>query len=137
MVQIDDRNMPLYMIGVAARLLGVHPQTLRLYEREGLISPSRTDGNTRLYSQGDIEAIRAIMYLTREEGVNLAGVELIIEMQRRLTQISVEMEGMIERMIRRMESRTSTRIGLVESTSIKESDEKRRDKTVKVKIEKG
>jgi MerR family transcriptional regulator, heat shock protein HspR len=70
-----------YMISVVSRRFDVHPQTLRLYEREGLLKPSRTDGNTRLYSDDDLERLARILSLTRELGVNLAGVEVILKMQ--------------------------------------------------------
>lgn len=70
---------PLYTIGVAARLVGLHQQTLRLYERLGLVSPARVSGRTRLYSQSDIEEIEYIVYLVRVKRVNLAGVRLILE----------------------------------------------------------
>ena len=70
-----------YMISVVSRRFDVHPQTLRLYEREGLLKPSRTDGNTRLYSDADLERLSRILRLTRELGVNLAGVEVILKMQ--------------------------------------------------------
>jgi len=70
---------PLYTIGVAARLLGLHQQTLRMYERLGLVSPARISGRTRLYSQADIEEIEYIVYLVRVKRVNLAGVRLILE----------------------------------------------------------
>ncbi len=69
---IDDRNRPLYMISVAAELAGVHPQTLRAYEQKGLVTPQRTSGNTRMYSQADIERLELINELT-SEGINLAG----------------------------------------------------------------
>ena len=70
-----------YMISVVSRRFSVHPQTLRLYEREGLLKPSRTDGNTRLYSDEDLARLSRILRLTRELGVNLAGVEVILQMQ--------------------------------------------------------
>lgn len=76
------KDTPLYGISVAAKLVGVHPRTLRLYEEAGLICPARTRGNTRLYSGEDIERLRYICYLTREKGVNLAGVKLLLEMKR-------------------------------------------------------
>jgi MerR family transcriptional regulator/heat shock protein HspR len=72
------------MISVAAELAGVHPQTLRIYERKQLVAPQRSAGNTRLYSQADVERLRFIQFLTQAEGVNLAGVERIIELQRQL-----------------------------------------------------
>lgn len=80
---MNDRNRPLYMIGVAAELAGVHPQTLRIYEQKGLINPQRTRGNTRMYSQADIERLHLINELTNE-GINLAGVIRILDLQGRL-----------------------------------------------------
>ena len=70
---MEDKDRPLYMISVAAELAGVHPQTLRIYEQKGLVSPQRTRGNTRMYSQADIERLQLINELT-DEGINLAGV---------------------------------------------------------------
>ena len=75
---------PLFVISVAARLLEMHPQTLRKYEREGLIAPSRTSGNLRLYSDRDIERLRQVKYLVDERGLNLAGVQLALDLTRRL-----------------------------------------------------
>ena len=75
------KERPLYMISVAAELAGVHPQTLRIYERKRLIRPQRSGGNTRLYSESDIERLRLIQRLTQEEGVNLAGVMRIMELR--------------------------------------------------------
>src|SRR6195256_1748701 len=73
-----------YMISSVAEMYGIHPQTLRLYEREGLLKPSRTDGNTRLYSEEDLERLETILSLTRDLGVNLAGVEIILNMRRKI-----------------------------------------------------
>lgn len=75
------RDRPVYMISVAAELAGVHPQTLRIYERKMLVQPSRSPGGTRLYSEADIERLRLIQRLTQEDGVNLAGVMRIIELE--------------------------------------------------------
>ena len=75
---------PLFVISVAARLVEMHPQTLRKYEREGLIAPSRTSGNLRLYSDRDIEQLRQVKYLVEERGLNLAGVQLALELTRKL-----------------------------------------------------
>ena len=80
MPEWNDRNRPLYMIGVAAELAGVHPQTLRAYEQKGLVTPQRTSGNTRMYSQADIERLSLINELTGE-GINLAGVIRILDLQ--------------------------------------------------------
>ena len=82
----------LYVISVAADLAGVHPQTLRIYERKGLLSPQRTAGNTRRYSERDVEQLRQIQRLTQDEGVNLAGVRIIMEMQRRLDEAQAQLD---------------------------------------------
>lgn len=78
------QNEPLYVISVAARLLELHPQTLRKYEREGFVSPSRTSGNLRLYSSDDLERLRQVKYLVEDRGINLAGVQLSMELTARL-----------------------------------------------------
>jgi MerR family transcriptional regulator/heat shock protein HspR len=80
----SNRAVPRYTISIVAERYGIHPQTLRLYEREGLLKPSRTEGNTRLYSDEDLEQVEVILALTRELGVNLAGVEIILHMRRRM-----------------------------------------------------
>ncbi len=92
-----DRQ-PRYVISVAAQILGVHPQTLRLYEREGLVEPKRTGGKIRLYSDYDIEKVRCIMRLTNDLGVNLAGAEAIIYMRERMLRMHREMEAIREQM---------------------------------------
>src|SRR5262245_55661569 len=79
-----------YMISVVAKSYGIHPQTLRLYEREGLLKPSRTEGNTRLYSEEDLRELEVILNLTRDLGVNLAGVEIIQNMRRKMEQMQAE-----------------------------------------------
>lgn len=78
---------PLFVISVAARLVEMHPQTLRKYEREGLIAPSRTSGNLRLYSDEDIERLRQVKYLVEERGMNLAGVQLALELTQELRKL--------------------------------------------------
>lgn len=78
---------PLFVISVAARLVEMHPQTLRKYEREGLIAPSRTQGNLRLYSDSDIERLRQVKYLVEQRGLNLAGVQLALELTRDLQRL--------------------------------------------------
>lgn len=88
----DRKDKAFYMISVVARQLAVHPQTLRLYEREGLLRPSRTMGNTRLYSDQDLETLSFILSLTRELGVNLAGVEIILNMRRKMEAMQMEMD---------------------------------------------
>ena len=86
------KDRAAFMISVVAKQFEVHPQTLRLYEREGLLKPSRTEGNTRLYSEKDLETLSFILNLTRELGVNLAGVEIIMNMRRRMEDMQTEME---------------------------------------------
>jgi len=97
-----DRETPLYMISVVAELLGVHPQTLRLYEREGYVRPRRTRGGTRLYSEADVDTVRRILHLTRDLGVNLAGVEVVIEMRRKLERMQAELAEALEFVRREM-----------------------------------
>ena len=92
----DDQ--PRYVISVAAQILGVHPQTLRLYEREGLVEPQRTGGKIRLYSEHDIEKIRCVMRLTNDLGVNLAGAEAILYMRDRMVRMHEELEQMRQEM---------------------------------------
>ena len=98
---MDDR--PRYMISVAAELVGMHPQTLRMYEQKGLVRPKRTAGNTRLYSEADLERLRLIQNLTTQLGLNLAGVEAVLDleeqlqrMQQRLERLEREMREAIE-----------------------------------------
>ena len=93
-----DKDKPLYVISVAAELVDMHPQTLRLYERKGLIEPSRSAGKTRLYSQRNIEQLREIRRLTQELGVNLAGVEEIIKLRSKLDVLQENMEERIQRL---------------------------------------
>jgi MerR family transcriptional regulator/heat shock protein HspR len=92
----DERGKPLFMISVVAEMLDIHPQTLRLYEREGLVVPQRTEGNTRLYSQDDIDKLQRVLRLTRELGVNLAGVEVILGMREKMEQMQDVMEQLIQ-----------------------------------------
>ena len=103
MPEWNDRNRPLYMIGVAAELAGVHPQTLRAYEQKGLVTPQRTSGNTRMYSQADIERLSLINELTGE-GINLAGVIRILDLQGRLVDRDQEVDALHNR-VRRLADR--------------------------------
>jgi MerR family transcriptional regulator, heat shock protein HspR len=93
---MDDR--PRYMISVAAELVGMHPQTLRVYEAKGLVRPRRTPGNTRLYSEADLERLRLIQRLTGELGLNLAGVETVLKLEDELGRL----RGRLERLEREM-----------------------------------
>lgn len=96
MVAASDRNRPLYMISVAAELAGVHPQTLRAYEQKGLVTPQRTSGNTRMYSQADIDRLELINELTAE-GINLAGVMRILDLQTQLDDANDSLENLRKR----------------------------------------
>lgn len=100
---MDDRNRPLYMISVAAELAGVHPQTLRMYEQKGLVTPQRTQGNTRMYSQADIDRLEQINDLT-SEGINLSGVIRILDLRGRLDERDKELDDLHKR-VRRLADR--------------------------------
>jgi MerR family transcriptional regulator/heat shock protein HspR len=95
-----------YMISVVAETYDIHPQTLRLYEREGLLKPSRSEGNTRLYTQEDLERLELILNLTRDLGVNLAGVDVILNMRQRLEGMQREMQEFIEYVEREFTNRS-------------------------------
>ena len=92
---MTDRTKPCYMIGVVAEMLGVHPQTLRFYEKKGLLRPSRTEGRTRMYSAEDVEELARLLRFTRDLGVNLAGVEIIIRMRRRMVDMQKQIEDLL------------------------------------------
>ncbi|HKT11681.1 MAG TPA: helix-turn-helix transcriptional regulator [Terriglobia bacterium] len=85
-----------YMISAVAEMYDIHPQTLRLYEREGLLIPSRSEGNTRLYTDEDLEVLETILGLTRDLGVNLAGVEIILNMRKRMAEMQNEMQAFVK-----------------------------------------
>jgi MerR family transcriptional regulator, heat shock protein HspR len=102
--QPHDSTEPVYMIGVAARLVECHPQTLRMYERLGLVEPQRTGTNMRLYSADDIEKLRQIQRLTQDLGVNLAGVQVILDLLERIADMRREMVDEIGRVQRDAES---------------------------------
>ena len=90
-----SKGKAAYMISAIAEQYQIHPQTLRLYEREGLLKPSRSEGNTRLYTQEDIERLEVILKLTRDFGVNLAGVEIILNMRERMAAIEHQIETFV------------------------------------------
>ena len=92
---MTDKGKPLYMIGVVSDMLKLHPQTLRFYEKKGLIQPSRTVGRTRMYSAEDVEEIARVVRLTRDLGVNLAGVEIILKMRRRMLEMQKQIEDLL------------------------------------------
>lgn len=101
---------PVYLISVVATMLDIHPQTLRQYEREGLVEPSRTQGRMRLYSQRDIERMKLILRLTRQMGVNLAGVDLVLQLKEQIDEMQKELD------VLREELRKSNRNGSVHTS---------------------
>ena len=96
MAKRTERGKGYYMISAVSQKYGIHPQTLRLYEREGLLKPSRTEGNTRLYSDEDLEQLETILALTRDLGVNLAGVEIILNMRRKIEGMQSEVNEFMD-----------------------------------------
>ena len=91
---MTDKGKPVYMIGVVAEMLKLHPQTLRMYEKKGLIRPSRTEGRTRMYSSEDVEEIARVVRLARDLGVNLAGIEIILKMRRHMMDMQHQLEDL-------------------------------------------
>ena len=91
-----SKSKAAYMISSVAEQYGVHPQTLRLYEREGLLKPSRSEGNTRLYTDDDLDRLEVILHLTRDLGVNLAGVEIILNMRQKMETMQQQIEQFVE-----------------------------------------
>ncbi len=100
----DDH--PSFAISTIAKMLDVHPQTLRLYERRGFITPARSKGNNRLYSWQDVQTIRLIVHLTREQGINLAGVEIILGTQRKIDALQQDIESLRQRIIEQVRCAT-------------------------------
>jgi MerR family transcriptional regulator/heat shock protein HspR len=113
------------MISAIAEQYEIHPQTLRLYEREGLLKPSRSDGNTRLYTESDIERLEVILHLTRDLGVNLAGVEIILNMREKMDRMQSQIQEFVSTMNREFAARHVTqsegpqRTGLVPVITIR------------------
>ena len=105
------------MISVVAEMYEIHPQTLRLYEREGLLRPSRSDGNTRLYTDEDLERLEFILNLARDLGVNIAGIAIVLQMRERMEEMNRQMQGFVdyvrEEMLSRMQQQQNTGPGLV------------------------
>lgn len=99
------RSKAAYMISAVAEQYQIHPQTLRLYEREGLLAPSRSDGNTRLYTDEDLERLEVILKLTRELGVNLAGVEIILNMREKMEAMQNQIEQFVSTLNQELASR--------------------------------
>jgi len=99
------RSKAAYMISAVAEQYQIHPQTLRLYEREGLLKPSRSEGNTRLYTDGDLERLEVILKLTRDMGVNLAGVEIILNMREKMAAMQQQIQEFVSTLNQELRSR--------------------------------
>lgn len=104
-----NKGKAAYMISAVAERYEIHPQTLRLYEREGLLAPSRSEGNTRLYTDEDLERLEVILKLTRELGVNLAGVEIILNMREKMEAMQKQMENFVQTLNHEISQRSSQR----------------------------
>jgi MerR family transcriptional regulator/heat shock protein HspR len=106
-----------YMISVVAEMYEIHPQTLRMYEREGLLRPSRSDGNTRLYTDEDLERLEFILNLARDLGVNIAGIAIVLQMRERMEEMNRQMQGFVDyvrdEMLTRINQQTNPGAGLV------------------------
>jgi MerR family transcriptional regulator, heat shock protein HspR len=98
---VSLRKRPVYMIGIASELIGVHPQTLRMYEQKGLLRPRKSIKNTRLYSQEDVDLGRYIQRLTQEMGMNLAGVKKVIDLERQVAKLKAEVNALREELDRK------------------------------------
>jgi len=120
---VIDKDTPVYMISIVAKIAGVHPQTLRFYESEGLIKPSRTEGKTRLYSERDLIRIKRIVSLTRERGVNVAGTSIILKMED-------DIERLFEALAERLDQETKNL--LVELLSELQFEELNREKLIDI-----
>lgn len=105
---MKKKKEPVYMIGAVSRMYSIHPQTLRLYEKEGLLVPSRTEGRTRLYSQEDLEKLEFILFLTRELGINLAGVDAILRMRAQMIELQNQIEQLLNYIQEEIKKRFAT-----------------------------
>jgi MerR family transcriptional regulator/heat shock protein HspR len=105
------KSKAAYMISAIAEQYEIHPQTLRLYEREGLLKPSRSEGNTRLYTAEDIERLEVILHLTRDLGVNLAGVEIILNMREKMGQMQTQIQEFVATLNRELAERAAPSAG--------------------------
>jgi MerR family transcriptional regulator, heat shock protein HspR len=118
---MTGRSRAVYMISVVADMLGVHPQTLRLYERQGFIRPGRSEGGVRLYSQDDVDRIKTVLNLTRDMGVNLAGVEVILSMREKMQALQDDMEDMAERMRQEFRAELARRESMLQPPLVKKN----------------
>ena len=112
------KSKAAYMISAVAEQYEIHPQTLRLYEREGLLKPSRSEGNTRLFTDEDLERLEVILHLTRDLGVNLAGVEIILNMREKMGEMQVQIQEFIATLSREMAVHSAPQAGSAERRSL-------------------
>lgn len=112
------RSRAAFMISAVAEQYEIHPQTLRLYEREGLLKPSRSDGNTRLYTEEDLERLEVILKLTRDMGVNLAGVEIILNMREKMEAMQRQIEDFMKTLNHELAARAVTRTEAPQSNAL-------------------
>ena len=110
---MQNYEEPVYLISVVAKVLSIHPQTLRQYEREGLIEPSRTDGRMRLYSQKDVDRVKMILRLTRDLGVNLAGVDVILQLKEKMDEFEATIDELKEQLNKSKQSAVPAKKSLV------------------------
>jgi MerR family transcriptional regulator/heat shock protein HspR len=112
------KSKAAYMISSVAEQYAIHPQTLRLYEREGLLKPSRSEGNTRLYTEEDLERLEVILHLTRDLGVNLAGVEIILNMRQKMGEMQAQIQEFVSTLNRELAARTARTFESGERTTL-------------------
>jgi MerR family transcriptional regulator/heat shock protein HspR len=136
-----NKGKAAYMISAVAEQYAIHPQTLRLYEREGLLAPSRSEGNTRLYTEEDLQRLEIILKLTRELGVNLAGVEIILNMREKMDAMQKQMEGFIQTLNHELSQRATARpaeshslMPVIEITSLNTRAEVKRSSEAKRRV---
>ena len=112
------KSKAAYMISAVAEQYEIHPQTLRLYEREGLLKPSRSEGNTRLYTPEDLERLEVILHLTRDLGVNLAGVEIILNMREKMGQMHAQIQEFVATLNRELAARNARQVSMDDRQSL-------------------
>jgi len=112
------KSRAAYMISAVAEQYAIHPQTLRLYEREGLLKPSRSEGNTRLYTDDDLERLEVILHLTRDLGVNLAGVEIILNMREKMGEMQIQIQEFVSTLNRELAARKARAFATDERTTL-------------------
>lgn len=111
------RNKAYYSISAVAKMFSVHQQTVRLYEKEGLLTPKRSEGNTRLFSEEDIDRLEEIIYLTHKLGINLAGVEMILKLKKQLAKLQKDMNSMFDETSKELDQQVETSKGVIQEST--------------------